>query len=200
MQVRWFCLPAALILSVVATSCKSTDGGGASGTSSITGPFDARGNYVEAWADNPSKWRKGSAEIVEAQPDRPAADVPVVPPTIIAANATPKPISTTTRTVIRKPTPTTVSNSKTKPKSSSTASSSKTKSKPVVVKPKTTPKKQIVKVKPKPKSNRYTVKAGDNLNSIAKRHGTTAGAVQKANGLKSTNSIIRPGQTLTIPK
>ncbi|WP_367872084.1 LysM peptidoglycan-binding domain-containing protein [Luteolibacter sp. Populi] len=196
MQVRWFCLPAAL-LSVVATSCKSTDSG-VGGTSSITGPFDARGNYVEAWADNPSKWRKGSAEIVEAQPDRPAADVPVVPPAIIAANATPKPISTTTRTIIRKPTPTTVSNSKTKPKSSSTASSSKSKSKPVVVKPKTTPKKQVVKVKPK--ANRYTVKAGDNLNAIAKRHGTTASAVQRANGLKSTNSIIRPGQSLTIPK
>jgi LysM repeat protein len=44
------------------------------------------------------------------------------------------------------------------------------------------------------------VKSGDNLNSIAKRYGTTAGAVQKANGLKSTNSIIRPGQKLTIPK
>lgn len=24
-----------------------------------TGPFDSRGNYVEAWADNPAKWRGG---------------------------------------------------------------------------------------------------------------------------------------------
>ncbi len=24
-----------------------------------TGPFDRRGNYIEAWADNPAKWRGG---------------------------------------------------------------------------------------------------------------------------------------------
>jgi len=208
MQLRWFYLPAAL-LSVILCSCKSTGGGGG-GPGAITGPFDSRGNYVEAWADTPSKWRKGgsSAEIADAQPDREAANVPVVPepvtpPPTLAANERPKPISTTTTRVYKKPDGTVV---QVKPKSGSTAgTNSKSKSKPVVVKPKTTPKKEIAKSsktkpKAKPKSSAYTVKSGDNLNSIAKRHGTTASAVQRANGLKSVNSIIRPGQKLTIPK
>ena len=200
MQLRWFCLPAAL-LSVILCSCNSTGGGG-SGPSTITGPFDSRGNYVEAWADNPSKWRKGggSTEIADAQPDQAAANVPVVPepvpPPTLAVNQRPKPVSTTTTRVYKKPDGTVVP---AKSKSSSTAgTNSKSKSKPVVVKPKTTPKKPVAKAKPKPKSSRYTVRSGDNLHSIAKRHGTTASAVQKANGLKST--VIRPGQSLTIPK
>jgi len=209
MQLRWFYLPAAL-LSVILCSCKSTSGDGGGGTGAVTGPFDSRGNYVEAWADSPSKWRKGGAsnEIADAQPDREAANVPVVPepvpPPTLAANERPKPVSTKTTRVYKKPDGSTVP---AKSKSGSTASnSSKSKSKPVVVKPKTTPKKEVAssksKTKPKAKSSSssYTVKSGDNLNSIAKRYGTTAGAVQKANGLKSTNSIIRPGQKLTIPK
>ncbi|WP_052572986.1 LysM peptidoglycan-binding domain-containing protein [Haloferula sp. BvORR071] len=209
MQLRWFYLPAALV-SVILCSCKSTGGGGGGSTPGSTGvgPFDARGNYVEAWADSPSKWRKGSTQVVDAQPDREAANVPVVPepvpPPTLAANERPKPVSTTTTRVYKNPDGTV---SKTKPKAtaSSGSASSKSKSKPVVVKPKTTPNKEVAsksktKAKPKSSSSRYTVKSGDNLNSIAKRYGTTASAVQKANGLKSTNSIIRPGQSLTIPK
>lgn len=194
MHSRWLYLPAASLFAVF-TSCTNTATTGGGGTGSV-GPFDARGNYVEAWADNPSKWRKGQNEIVEAQPDRPAADVPVVPPTIIAANATPKPVETRTTTVYR-PKTTTVSNPK--PRTGSTASSSsKPKSKTaVVVKPKVKPK-AVAKSKPKSKSTRHTVRSGDSLYAIAKRYGTTASAVQKANGIKG--STIRPGQTLTIPK
>ncbi|MCW1912098.1 LysM peptidoglycan-binding domain-containing protein [Luteolibacter sp. GHJ8] len=194
MQSRWLYLPAAFLFAVL-TSCSNT-GGSTAGNPGGTGPFDARGNYVEAWADSPSKWRSGSQQIVEAQPDRPAADVPVVPPTVLAANETPQPVATRTTTVYRpKTTSTTVSNTRPKPKAASTASSSRPKQKAVVVKPKVKPK---AVAKAKPKSTRHTVRSGDSLYAIAKRYGTTASAVQKANGLKGTT--IRPGQSLSIPK
>jgi LysM repeat protein len=44
----------------------------------------------------------------------------------------------------------------------------------------------------------YTVAAGDALAGIAWRNGVKLGALVKANGL-SVNSVIMPGQTLTIP-
>jgi membrane-bound lytic murein transglycosylase D len=53
-------------------------------------------------------------------------------------------------------------------------------------------------VKAKPKTTRHTVRSGENLYNIAKRYGTTVGAVQKANGIKG--SVIRPGQSLVIPR
>ncbi len=230
MQLRWFYLPAALV-SVILCSCQSTGGGGGgtgrSGPQGV-GPFDARGNYVEAWADSPSKWRKGANEIADASPDREASStIPYLPepaPPTLAANERPKPVSTTTTRVYKNPdgsvrktaskTTSSGSNSRTASNSSSgKTSSSKSKSsssKPVVVKPKTTPKKEVASSsskgksssssKPKSSSSAYTVKKGDNINSIAKRYGTTASAVQKANGLKSTNSVIKPGQSLKIPK
>jgi len=43
----------------------------------------------------------------------------------------------------------------------------------------------------------YRVRRGDNLWSIAKRHGTSTGTIQRANGLRS--SRIKPGQVLRIP-
>lgn len=45
-------------------------------------------------------------------------------------------------------------------------------------------------------SARYTVKSGDNLNLIAKRKGTTAKAIMKKNGMKS--SKLKPGQKLKL--
>jgi len=44
---------------------------------------------------------------------------------------------------------------------------------------------------------RYVVRAGDTLSHIARAHKTTVGAIQEANGLRST--VIRIGQTLVIP-
>jgi putative chitinase len=44
----------------------------------------------------------------------------------------------------------------------------------------------------------YTVKSGDTLSGIAGRHGTTVGALQKANNISNPN-LIRVGQKLTIP-
>jgi membrane-bound lytic murein transglycosylase D len=43
----------------------------------------------------------------------------------------------------------------------------------------------------------HTVRRGETLAGIAKRHGTTIGAIQRANGLTSAN--IRAGQRLKIP-
>ncbi|HEX2254618.1 MAG TPA: DUF5715 family protein [Thermoanaerobaculia bacterium] len=43
----------------------------------------------------------------------------------------------------------------------------------------------------------YRVRRGDNLWRIAQRHGTTTGAIQRANGMRTAS--IKPGQVLTIP-
>jgi LysM repeat protein len=66
-----------------------------------TGPFDSRGNYVEEWADNPSRWNARSVPKPDAKP-----------PAQVASNDTPP-------VVAPRPTPsstTTVSNPKPKPK------------------------------------------------------------------------------------
>ena len=181
MRPRWLTIPAASI-SVALTACVNNGGLISSNNPTGTGPFDSRGNYVEAWADNPSQWRKGSSTVVEATPDRPAANVPVTPP-VIVSNTTPSPSSTTT-VIHKKPTP----------RPTSVASNTTTKPKSVAKKP---PVKKAV-VKSKPKSTRHTVRSGENLYNIAKRYGTTVGAVQKANGIKG--SVIRPGQSLVIPR
>jgi nucleoid-associated protein YgaU len=54
------------------------------------------------------------------------------------------------------------------------------------------------KPKPKPKVTRYTVKKGDSLYAIASRNGSSVSAIQKANNIQG--SLIRPGQSLVIPK
>ena len=176
MRPRWLSLPAAFS-AVALTACVNKGGFSTSNNPTGTGPFDSRGNYVEAWADNPSQWRKGSTQVVEATPDRPAANVPVSPSAI--ASNTPSRPTTTTTVIHKKPTP--------RP-TTSVASNT--------VKPKPVAKKPVVKAKPK--TTRHTVRSGDNLYNIAKRYGTTVGAIQKANGIKG--SIIRPGQSLAIPR
>lgn len=179
MRPRWLSVPAAFF-AVALTACVNNGGLTSSNNPTGTGPFDSRGNYVEAWADNPSQWRKGSTQVVEATPDRPAANVPVSPSAIVSN--TPSTSTTTTTTVIhKKPT--------TRPTTSIASNTVKPKPKPVAKKP---------VVKAKPKTTRHTVRSGDNLYNIAKRYGTTVGAIQKANGIKG--AMIRPGQSLAIPR
>lgn len=136
-----------------------------------TGPFDSRGNYVEAWADDPSKW---SGKSVPTPSDPPEVqlvsnDTPPPPPvTVTAPSVAPRPtpsLSTGTTTV-------TISNPKPKPK-------------------------PVVKPKPKPKSTIHSVRKGDTLYGLAKRYGTTVGALQRANSIKG--STIRIGQKIKIP-
>lgn len=198
MRLRWFSLPAAALV-VAFPACTNTGGSTASNPGG-TGPFDSRGNYVEAWADSPGKWKSGSTQIVDATPEKPpATDIPVIPPPVLAVNEKPEPISSTT-TVVYKKTP--VRSSEGSSRTSSASDSPKPRQKAVVVKPKTTPKPKasVAKAKPKAKSSgtSHTVRSGDNLYSLAKRYGTTVGAIQKANSVKG--AMIKPGQTLKIPK
>lgn len=184
-------LTGACAIAVLLTNC------GSSGTGAQvpgTGPFDSRGNYVEAWADNPAKWRKPggstpSTSASDAVPEiakneqPPMNSVPLAANTSSATTSKPVPIIKvdTLTPVAAKPRP--------KPSASSEVVS-KPKSKPKVVsKP---------KVKPKPAPKRYVVKAGDSLSAIASRNGTSVSALQRANGVKGT--LIRPGQSLVIPK
>lgn len=199
MHSRWLLLPAAS-LSLFLASCTNGTGPLANNNPAGTGPFDSRGNYIEAWADNPSAWRKGNNQVVEAEPDRPAAtDIPVTAPPVIAANESPKPITTTTTVVYKKPTPSPVVKVTPKPtvaKTTTKSTTSKATTAKSTPKAKTSTKKATVKAKPK--STRHTVKSGDNLYNIAKRYGTSVSAIQKANGTKG--SMIRPGQALVIPR
>jgi LysM repeat protein len=211
MHSRWLLLPAASLFLFL-NSC-ANKGGGFAGTSnpSGTGPFDSRGNYVEAWADNPSAWRKGNnTQVAEATPDRAAAtDIPVSPEFVkveevpYQQNTVPyQQGSTTTTVVYKKPTPTPVAKVSPKP---TTVAKTTTKSKPSSTVAKSTPKAKTTTkstpkatAKAKPKSSSHTVKSGDNLYNIAKRYGTSVAAIQKANGTKG--AMIKPGQSLVIPR
>lgn len=177
------CLPTSFAIALILSSCGAGSRSSSSQLSN-TGPFDRNGNYVEEWADNPSKWRKSGSppsphdlksdrlpEIVTN--DQPPANAVPLPPRPVISNSIPK-----TQVVTRVTTSTTT-----------------TTSKPVLVKVKPKPK-PVAKAAPKPV--RYVVKKGDTLSSIASRTGSTVGALRGANGI--SGSVIRPGQALTIPK
>lgn len=176
MQSRWLLLPAAS-LPLFLASCTGSGGLIAGNHPTGTGPFDSRGNYVEAWADNPSQWRQAQSKPVDAVPDRPAVEEATPP--VIASVTPPRPTTGSTPVVYKKPA-----------------------AKPTVAKvtPKPKPKPVVKKapVKVKPKSTRHSVRSGDNLYNIAKRYGTSVAAIQKANRIKG--SMIRPGQSLVIPR
>lgn len=187
MRKRWFIPPAASVLLFL-PSC-SNIGGSLADHPSGTGPFDARGNYVEAWADNPSQWRRSSQpQVRDPEPDAPVLASNTPPPPVVTPS--PRPVSTTTTVINTRPqqprTPTTTA-SKPKPAVTS-AAVQKPKPKPVASKP-----------APKPSSSsRHTVRKGDTLYGIAKRYGTSVTAIQKANRMSGT--VIRPGQSLVIPR
>jgi LysM repeat protein len=173
------------VFTLLFSSCGNS-GRGNSGTQLAgTGPFDKNGRYVDEWADSPSKWRKpGSApsphelksdELPQiAKNEQPPQNSVPLPPTSVS-----KPTPVISQTAV------TTKSQSAAAKSQSTAA----KSKPVVVKS---------KAKPKPKSTRYVVKSGDSLSAIASRTGASVSAIKSANGISGT--LIRPGQSLTIPK
>ncbi len=170
-------LPTFCGLTLILTGCTnnktSFSGSGPNGT----GPFNNRGDYVDAWADDPSKWRRpGSRQQTD--------DLPVIarteePP----ANSNPL---ATNKVSSREPFTTKVETVKVE-----TAKVDSTRPKPSATKPKSTSK-------PKPKSTRYVVKKGDSLSAIASRNGSSVSAIQRANSISGT--MIRPGQSLVIPK
>lgn len=169
--MKFACGVLGIITGCLAVTGCGNGGGSVGGNPSGTGPFDSRGNYVEAWADKPEKWsRPGSRPTPvtpKPQPETPAviASVDQPPPNsvpvVVATNTTPKPVA---------PNPVRV-----------------------------TPKPVAPKPKPKPVvATRYVVKKGDTLYGIALRNKTTVAALQRANGI--SGSLIRPGQSLRIPR
>lgn len=191
----------ACAFALALSSCGNNSGSGSS-ASAATGPFDSRGNYVEEWADNPSKWRKSGG--TPSPHERKSDDLPQIakidqPP----QNSVPLP----TRTV-PKPTPLAISGTQVisrpsiaKPEEKIVKATKrpveKTREK-TATKSKVKPKSAVAKAKPKPKSIRYIVKKGDSLSTIASRTGSSVSAIRKQNGISGT--IVRPGQSLVIPK
>lgn len=176
-----FIICIAFFLPLILVSCG--DGGGMvsenrsnRGYNPGVGPFDSRGNYVEAWADDKSKgrwWRKStSSPSAIASTPKPTPKPPVI---ASAPTPTPRPAARPTRPAPRPPV-----------------------GRPSVAsKPKPRPK--AVKAKPKRKSPiRYTIKKGDTLYALARKYKTSVTAIQRANGLKGTNLQI--GKRLLIPR
>lgn len=60
-------------------------------------------------------------------------------------------------------------------------------------------KKQDKKKDKKPKTQPYKVKSGDTLERIARKHGTTVEAIQKANGMSKGTTRLNIDQNLKIP-
>lgn len=181
-----------VVVSGLVSSCTS-GGGGLADTG--YGPFDSRGNYVEAWADNPSKWTRRSFS-KDASQDLDDAS-------LLAANDSPPsnmtPITTSTSTrssEVSRIQPSTTTKSATKPRTTSLASTnhSKTKSSAVVAQAGTKSKT----VASKPTSTRVSVKKGDTLSGLASRYGSSVSAIQRANGMRDTKLAI--GRSLVIPR
>lgn len=159
------------------------------------GPYDAQGNYIEAWADDPSKWRYPAGGASSAQIDVPRGDVTPLwghnEPAVIlpSGGSTSKPKAQAARTVTAPPPP---SRSTTASRPQATAA------KPVTTtrRPATTAAKP--KPQPKPAAPKViTIQKGDNLGKLAARHGTTVSELKRANGLKG--DLIIAGKTLKIP-
>ena len=180
--VMWLPSSCALILILTGCADKNTTAANDPGT----GPFDRNGNYVEAWANDPSKWRKpgsrsqslpGDDPPVIAKNDQPPPNANPLGPQV-AANPKPAPVRVAS-----------VPRETARPKAEVKNTATTPKPKPMVVK---------AKPKPKPKPTRYLVKKGDTLSAIASRNGSSVSAIQRANGI--SGSLIRPGQSLVIPK
>ena len=204
--VLWISASCAFALAF--SSCANSGRGSSGNQQAGTGPFDQHGRYVEEWADNPSKWRKpGSApsphetksdELPQiAQNEQPPQNSNPLPPANFSKST---PIIS--RTVVASKAKVTTEKSEEAPVKSKHSTG---KSEEVAVKSKHPTRKSeevAVKSKPKsktkPKSSRYVVKSGDSLSAIASRTGASVSAIKSANDISGT--MIRPGQSLTIPK
>ncbi|GAA5479184.1 LysM peptidoglycan-binding domain-containing protein [Haloferula helveola] len=72
---KWIAPLIAAPLAFALSGCGGFSGPNPTGT----GPFDSRGNYVEAWADNPEKWNGRSVpKPTETQPETQSEAPPIV--------------------------------------------------------------------------------------------------------------------------
>ena len=187
-----FWISASCVLVMALASCTNFGGGPGMGSGfqqAGTGPFDENGNYVEAWADNPSKWRKsggarsphelGTDEIprIAKSEQPPQNSIPLYPSTLIARSK-----STGVKPKVEL--------AKAAAAKSSVKSATKTTGKTTTAK--ASPAKSPTK------STRYVIKQGDSLSSIASRMGCSVAALKSANGISGT--AIRAGRYLTIPR
>jgi len=188
--VFWISASCALVMALA--SCTNFGGGPGMGSGfqqAGTGPFDENGNYVEAWADNPSKWRKsggarsphelGTDEIprIAKSEQPPQNSIPLYPSTLISRS---KATGVKSRAEL----------AKAAAAKNSVKSATKTTGKSTTAK--ATPAKSPTK------STRYLIKQGDSLSSIASRMGCSVAALKSANGISGT--AIRAGRYLTIPR
>lgn len=186
-------MTAAGCTALLLASCGSTGSTASSNNPSGTGPFDSRGNYIEEWADNPSKWKRGGSSPGDAlvMNDEPPADsvpIPTAANTRQPGNISPTPV-VAKQTPVKSTTRTTASTSSTARKPAATTASTKPKPKATVA---------VKKPAAKPAASRYTIKKGDTLSAIAARNKTSVAALQRANGIKG--SLIQPGKVLVIPR
>lgn len=158
-------ITALLLLLPLLTQCGTVT---APTTNVVTGPFDSRGNYIEAWVNTPEKWHRPSTPATRPRP------------TNFLASREPE----------RRPQPQLQSATAEARILAHRAPS------PAITAPQ--PKPKPVVVKPKPRLVKYTVRKGDNLSRIASRHGVSLAALRRANGI--SGDLIRPGQSLTIPR
>lgn len=194
-------------LSILALASCGSSGMASNSGPSGTGPFDSRGNYVEDWADNPSKWKRNSASpakpgealvmtTITDEPPPNSVPLPTAADTPEPGDIGSAPVivrNTQTRSSASKPVsaPRTTSRTSTASSSNAARSTTQAKAKPKATASKTPAKKKVT-------TTRYTIKRGDTLSSIASRHGTTVSALRSANGI--TGSVIHPGKTLVISK
>ncbi len=62
-------------------------------TSTVTGPFDGRGNYIEDWVDKPEKWYRPSTPSEKSKPKpKPTIAKKDTPPEIAVVKPKPKPV------------------------------------------------------------------------------------------------------------
>lgn len=145
-------------------------------TNVVTGPFDNRGNYMEDWVDQPDKWYKPNSA-GDKKKSAPLFAKKETPPVRETVTFVPTPVRSADTTPSRPETTDAKVTPKPKPK--------------LVSKPKPKPK-------PKPVVVRHTVRKGDTLSGLASKYGTSTSKIRSANNL--SGSMIRLGQTLTIPK
>lgn len=184
------CGMALLLSAAVALINSCATGGGGAGPD--YGPFDSNGNYVEEWADNPSKWRRNPA------PPPPVNDTPTM-----ASNDTPPknltPLPTGSSTIESARVTTTAPQTMPKPRTTTpTVTRTTPKPKPTVTRVTPKPKPKPRPVVAKPSGTRVTVKKGDTLYGLALRYKSSVSAIQKANGISGTN--LKIGKTLLIPR
>lgn len=185
------------------SSCGTSSKGG--NARAVTGPFDRNGNYVEEWADNPSKWRKaGTAPSphelkTDVVPQIAKSEQPPENSVPLATSEVKKTVPAISQTVVvskppvKKPEPAVV-----KTATKTTSSSSATKTKAAVTATKVTPKtpvKTSTTAKSKPKTS--TTKSKSSASASSSKTKTKPKTTATTSKAKTVPYTVRKGDTLS---